>query len=236
MSLRTALAHHTRRLYSKLLPTPCLLCGLPTAGAALCDDCIADLPLLGPACPRCAQPLPGPGPCGRCLQSPPPQDACFCLLRYQGTARRCVTAFKFRRQLQLAKLFADMMAARLRERESLPQCLTPIPLHPRRLRSRGYNQARLLSGLLADSLSIARRDLLVRTRHTPPQASLPVAARRRNIRRAFRCTQDRVPAHVAIIDDVMTSGQTCGEAARILRAHGAEHIEVWTIARTMGHY
>jgi ComF family protein len=237
MTWLTALTHEFSQLYSKVFPIPCLLCGLPSRHYALCTHCAADLPLLGTACRRCACPLDDDGVCGRCLQQSPIQDRSFSLLRYQGTAKRCVTAFKYRQQLHLCRLFADMMSDKLSRRLDLPDCLVPIPLHPMRLRKRGFNQAVELARMLAGNLALnCRTDLLLRTRNTRPQSELPYKERRRNLKRAFACYGTDMPAHIAIIDDVMTSGHTCGEAARALRAAGAEIIEVWTIARAISHY
>jgi ComF family protein len=237
MDIFATLTHQSLQLYSKLFPIPCLLCGLPANRQALCDDCINGLPRLGPACRRCASPLDSAEVCGRCLQRPPVQDRSFSLLRYQQSARRCITAFKYQQQIQLSRLFTQMMAAELSQRDDLPQSLIPIPLHARRIRQRGYNQSAELSRSLSNILGIAHQpDLLSRVRNTKPQSMLSFQQRRSNMRQAFQCRAHAVPAHIAIIDDVMTSGHTCSEAAKVLKAQGAEIIEVWTIARAISHY
>lgn len=233
----SALTHRSRKLYRKLLPIPCLLCGLPGDREALCRACAAELPLLGPACQRCAMPLESAQICGRCLQQPPVADLSFSLYRYQAALRRCVTGFKFQQQLQFADFFADRMQQQLAARDKLPDCLVPIPLHPLRLRQRGFNQAYEISRRLARALNLdCRPELLQRIRYTRSQSQLSFKQRHRNIRRAFCCTQQNLPAHIAIIDDVMTSGSTTAEAARVLRQNGAKTIEVWTIARALSHY
>lgn len=237
MAVFSALTHRSKELYRKLFPIPCLLCGLPAHEAPLCQACIAELPRLGTACQRCAMPLKSAQICGHCLHSPPNQDLSFSLYRYQGPVKRCITGFKFHQQLQLAGLFADRMAGALCHRQALPDCLLPIPLYPMRLRRRGFNQALEVASGLARRLDIdCRPDLLQRVKNTPSQSQLSYRDRKQNIRRAFECPIASLPAHIALIDDVMTSGHTSAEAARTLRRHGAQIIEVWTIARAISHY
>lgn len=237
MAVFSALTHRTHELYRKLFPVPCLLCGLPCKQNPLCQACAAELPLLGPACRRCAMPLQSAQICGRCLQNPPVMDYSFSLYRYQSAIKRCITGFKFHQQLQFADFFASQMQQALALRQDLPDCLVPIPLHPLRLRRRGFNQAHEIARRLARGLNIdCRPDLLKRVRYTSSQAQLSFKQRRQNIRRAFHCSNQSVPAHVAIIDDVMTSGHTTAEAARLLQQNGAAIIEVWTIARAISHY
>lgn len=233
----SALTHRIGELYRKLFPIPCLLCGLPGDREPLCQACAAELPLLGPACPRCAKPLESAQICGQCLQQPPAADLSFSLFRYQDAVKRCITGFKFHQQLQFADFFAARMQSSLASRSTLPDCLVPIPLHPLRLRQRGFNQAQEIARRLAKGLGIqCCPELLQRVRFTRSQSQLSFKQRRSNVRRAFRCT-DAVPApHVAIIDDVMTSGHTTAEAAEVLQQNGARTIEVWTIARAISHY
>jgi ComF family protein len=175
--------------------------------------------------------------CGHCLHSPPIQEHSFSLLRYQAAVPRCITRFKFHQQLQFADFFAEHMAKQLQQRHDLPACLIPIPLHPRRLRSRGFNQSLEVATRLARKLGIrCRPELLQRVRNTPSQSQLHYRQRQRNIRHAFASTALSLPTHIALLDDVMTTGQTVAEAARILQAGGVQIIEVWTIARAISHY
>lgn len=233
----SALTHRSGELYRKLFPIPCLLCGLPAADTPLCQACIGELPWLDKACQRCGLPLQSAQICGHCLHSPPIQQHSFSLLRYQAAVPRCITRFKFHQQLQFADFFAMQMAKQLQQRDSLPQCLIPIPLHPRRLRSRGFNQSLEVASRLGKTLGIAcRPELLQRVRNTPSQSQLHFRERQRNIRHAFACSAAPLPTHIALIDDVMTTGQTVAEAARVLQRRGVQIIEVWTIARAISHY
>jgi len=230
-------AHQLRRLYNKLFTQPCFLCGDLVEAAAVCEACTADLPKLGPACRRCALPLTTEGICGQCQQNPPLQQATFAVYRYQPPIDKCIAAFKFHRQLSLNDFFVQAMLQQQQSRDALPDCLIPIPLHPLRLRHRGFNQSAELAKILGKQLGIAV-DLthLKRIRHTPPQSGLAFKARKRNIKQAFRYDAKTPPQSVALIDDVITTGQTVREASRCLLQSGVKHVEVWTIARTIRHY
>jgi ComF family protein len=171
------------------------------------------------------------------LKSAPAQTISFSLYRYQGSVRRCITAFKYQQQLPLAQLFAQQMASALSTRQDLPDCLIPIPLHQRRLRQRGYNQAAEVAKILASKLNLDYRpELIRRVKSTQSQSTLTFKQRKKNMRQAFSCKSAELPSHIALIDDVMTSGYTCGEAANLLKRHGVKTIEVWTIARAIRHH
>ncbi|MFW5447095.1 MAG: ComF family protein [Methylophagaceae bacterium] len=219
------------------MPTPCLLCGLlcgtGNKGDCLCPACCDQLPRLGLACPRCASPLQQTMLCGSCLNRPPEQNASFSLFRYQSPIDRLIVDLKYHDALVLSQFFADQMAEQLKE-HSLPQLLIPIPLHPRRLRERGYNQSLELAKQLSKQLNIpVRHDILMRIKDTPPQASLPFAERKDNMKEAFQINNADIPDHVALIDDVLTTGHTVNVAAKVLRKIGVKNIEVWTVARTI---
>jgi len=232
--LLSNLIQQCRQLYSKLLPIPCRLCGAYSQ-AVICADCQHDFPTLGHACPRCATPMSQEHQCGQCLNHPPEQDLSLSLFPYTDPIDRLIIDFKYHDKLYLSPFFAEHMAQRVQQ-QSLPDCLVPIPLHPRRLRQRGYNQSVELSKALSQRLAIPYQHLLIRTRDTPPQASLPYADRKHNIRSAFELADiDSIPPHIALIDDVLTTGHTVNAAAKLLRQAGATTIEVWTIARTLQH-
>jgi ComF family protein len=234
------------RLGQHLLgPAPCPLCGAPVHGpAGLCPGCLRDLPWLLTACARCAAPLAGPpgsaGLCGRCLRHPPRYDAAFAALHYQAPVDRLVTGLKFHGQLPLARvlggLLAERLAAHLAARDDPPPALLlPVPLHPTRLRRRGFNQALEMAREVA-----ARLDLPVdhqacrRIRPTAPQTDLPAGERRRNVRNAFAAPSPLPARHVAILDDVVTTGHTVDEVTRALQRAGAQRVEVWALARAAG--
>lgn len=203
----------------------------------LCTACQADLPVLGSGCLRCATPLSAGSICGQCLQKPPPQDETFCLLPYQSPIDNLVAAYKFHQQLGLRDFFAKLMAAKLQTRNDLPQLLIPVPLHSRRLRQRGYNQSADLTDQLGQLLHInVDKHSLQRVKATRPQSELPFKQRRQNLRGAFVCDGLNNIRHVALIDDVYTTGHTVAEAGRCLQKQGVTRLEVWTIARALRHY
>ena len=228
------LAHNFAQLYSKFMPIPCLLCGTSNQGDCICQACNDSLPRLGHVCPRCASPLQQSILCGHCLNKPPEQDASFSLFRYQPAIDQLIAALKYQDTLALSRFFAVQMADQLKGRRFLPQVLIPIPLHPRRLRERGYNQSLELAKHLSKQLAIpVRHSILSRIRDTKPQASLPFSERKKNINHAFQITNIDIPPYIALIDDVLTTGHTANSAVKVLRQAGAKHVEVWTIARTI---
>jgi len=173
--------------------------------------------------------------CGHCLNKPPEQNISFSLFRYQDPIKRLIADFKFHDKLYLSQLFSQLMSEALIHKP-LPQCLIPIPLNAKRLRQRGYNQSLELAKGLSKQLNVAvNNNAIRRILNTAPQSSLPYKQRKNNIQHAFSLLDVKVPSHIAIIDDVLTTGHTANAAAKLLRQKGAETIEVWTIARTIGH-
>jgi len=218
------------------LAQPCLLCRARAEGAPLCPDCLADLPRLPAArCPLCALPGAAGAVCGTCLHTPPPWTRVEALYAYADPADLLVHALKYRGELAVAGFLADALAAGLVERAAaMPDLLLPMPLHPRRLRERGFNQAARIAQHLARRLALPL-DLAActRVRDTPPQVSLPRSARQANIRRAFACSPAVAGKRVALIDDVMTSGASLAELAQTVRLAGAVEVEAWVVARAL---
>lgn len=222
-----------------LFPPTCLLCGDPgDQGRDLCRPCAAALPYIAVACPRCARPLAAPPArlCGRCLRRLPLFDAAHAPLRYApaNEAGYLVQALKFHRHHPCARLLGELLADSLAGRAALPTVLLPVPLHPSRYRERGFNQSAEIARFVSRRLSIPL-DLHAcrRVRATTAQARLASAReRRQNLREAFAVDPGLGHRHVAIIDDVITSGATANELARSLGRAGVERIEVWACART----
>lgn len=174
--------------------------------------------------------------CADCLNEPVPVlDHVVAPYRYDYPMNRIIQAFKFNDRTGVARIFADafkvMFESGLIE---LPDMILPIPLHRARLRSRGYNQASLLSQAVADALEIpVHRDGLIRNRHTPPQSGLNRRRRRRNVKCAFEFQGEWSGRYryVVLLDDVMTTGATLREAAYELKRVGARRVEAWVCAR-----
>ncbi len=215
--------------------SPCLLCGAASLGSsALCQGCLGDLGLGGSACRRCAIALPVTGLCPVCQRRPPPFEAAWAAMPFQPLTRELVHQLKYQGRLASATVLGELLAMRLRQRdEPWPDLMIPVPLHPRRLRSRGFNQAAELARVLAARIPV-RMDTFVcqRVRDTMPQARLGDAReRRRNLRQAFRIGRELPGSSVAIVDDVVTTGATVTELASELRRAGAGRVEVWCVCR-----
>lgn len=225
------------RAVSTLFPPVCVLCGAPGhEGRDLCAGCWADLPHNRPCCQRCALPLDtGAGEiCGACLHSPPPFAVCHAPFRYEDPIAALVSGAKFHGRLNLARMLGESLGVFLAEREAdRPGVIIPMPLHPGRLRQRGYNQALELARPVSRALRIpidAR--CCTRTRATAPQVGLEMGARRRNVRGAFQVLRPPAADHVAVLDDVVTTGSTVAELTRALLRAGVARVEVWAVART----
>jgi ComF family protein len=150
---------------------------------------------------------------------------------------RLITGAKFRRRLQHARVLGELLAAAVAEAlqrgaVDRPEILVPVPLHPRRLGERGFNQALEITRPLAKRLRVpVCADLCARVRPTAEQTGLAAAERRRNVRRAFVASRAAAGARVAVVDDVITTGSTAAAVAQALREAGSAHIQVWTAAR-----
>lgn len=216
----------------RLLPAqPCLLCGAFSRDGLWCAACDTALPQFTTAiCPVCALPTPGGEVCGHCLKRPPHFERTIAAFGYAFPVDRMIQALKYGERLALAPAFAERLAQRI---EHPPDLILPMPLHPLRLRERGFNQSLELARNLARKLE---RPLLIdaaqRVRDTAPQAGLRWKERKRNMRDAFACNMALRGQHVAMVDDVMTSGATLDELARTLRRAGAGEISAWVVART----
>lgn len=233
---KTSLLQSWPALQRWLLPLRCLLCGAPGHGGMdLCADCAAEMPRNRNCCARCALPLATAATlCGECQQHAPPWDAAWAPFRYGWPLDRLETRYKFAGDLAAGRVLATLW-----EREpalpswALPQALLPVPLHRRRLRRRGFNQALELAKPLAQAFGLPLyAQALHRLRATQAQSELDAASRRRNVRHAFAVAPGvRLPGHVAVVDDVMTTGATLAECARVLRQSGVERVDVWALAR-----
>jgi len=219
-----------------LLPLRCLLCGAAGSEARdLCAGCRCDLVRNSPACPRCALPLSAPAAlCGECLQREPPFAAAWVPFRYGHPLDLLETRFKFGGDLAAGRVLSSLLLQQaVADSVSLPQALVCVPLHVGRLRERGFNQSWELLRPLARVLGVpAWASALQRTRDTRAQTGLDAVERRRNLRGAFRPAPNlTLPPHVAVFDDVMTTGSTLRECARVLRRAGVARVDVWAVAR-----
>jgi ComF family protein len=173
--------------------------------------------------------------CGLCQQHPPPFDRTHAVWRYATPLDALICRMKFHNDPAIAETLGKLLAISLAAHPlSRPDAILPVPLHPRRLRQRGFNQALQIARPVARRLQLP---LLTRHCHrrrdTQAQSDLPLHARRANMRGAFVFRRPVTARHVAIVDDVMTSGHTVAELCRQLRRQGVEEISVWCCARTV---
>jgi ComF family protein len=216
----------------RLIAPSCLLCAGPAAGQLLCAPCATDLPrLTAPHCDTCALPVSAGNRCGACLTHAPAYDHVCAPFTYAFPVDALVQALKYRSMLAIASLFGTAIAARLDER---PDIIVPMPLADARLRERGFNQAQEIARHVAKITGITLLPRACRkVRDTAPQAALPWKERAKNVRKAFVCDVDFTGKHVAIVDDVMTTGATLNELARNLKRAGAARVTGLIVARTL---
>lgn len=228
-----------KSILNKVLPHCCLLCyGLTDTRHDLCRACWNDLPHLTMHCLRCANSLLSTTQmlCGECLQHPPPFDYTHALFYYQPPITQLILQLKFQHQLAHAQLLGELLADKIREQwyqaKPLPQAILPIPLHTSRLKERGFNQAIEIARPIAKH---TRLPLLLnhclRIKATAPQTTLAAKERQHNLQQAFAMKNLLPYDHLAVVDDVMTTGSTMMEFCRMLKKHGVKTIDVWCCAR-----
>jgi ComF family protein len=218
-----------------------LLCAEPAEeNIPICMACETELPWLGDHCQTCALPLPGTGlTCGQCLKQPPAFERVAAPWSYSFPLDTLITRFKHSAKWPFGRLLADLLAQYLQHRfdEDLnrPDALVPVPLATKRLRQRGFNQAAMLARWLGGHLDIpCDETLLLRTQDTSAQQDLNAEARKKNLRNAFAL----IPGaqikgrHLALVDDVLTTGATAQALARLLMEAGAARVDVYCLART----
>ncbi len=218
------------RLLDHAVGHTCLLCRSDCRGLALCPECTADLPLPPPAhCPLCGEQTTHGERCGACLKEAPHFDRATAAFIYDFPVDRLIHALKYGHQLAIARWLASRITRGIRRDGQL---IIPLPLHPERLRERGFNQSMEIAREIGKQLQLpVDHDALARTRPTASQAGLALKERRRNVKGAFECSTDFTGRHILLIDDVMTSGATANECARVLKLHGASEVSVAVAAR-----
>ncbi|QHI99400.1 ComF family protein [Xylophilus rhododendri] len=221
------------------LPGPAAACRVCAAwpASSFCEDCLRRFARPVHRCASCAIALPAGLPrCGACVRQPPPLDACLAAVDYGFPWDRGIAALKFRGEAGLARALAELLrrmpgAATAIEDAEL---LLPLPLSPLRLRERGFNQSALIARRLAPSKCDTAT--LLRIRHTAALSGMDRQARRSHVRGAFALEPARAARvrgrRLLLVDDVMTSGATLHEAARVLRAAGAASVSALVVART----
>ncbi|MCB2055607.1 MAG: ComF family protein [Geminicoccaceae bacterium] len=232
-----------RRLLETVLPARCLACGcMVERQGTLCHDCWSDVAFVtGTVCRHCGLPMQEAGAvaplCDHCLDEPPAYETARAALRYRGTARRLILAFKHGDRIEGARTFARWMASAGGPMLEGRPSLVPVPLHRWRLVARGYNQSAVLAAhLAAHSRAIFLPDTLSRPQATISQQGLRAHERKENVTAAaFAVAPGRRTAlegrSVVLIDDVLTTGATVSACAQVLLRAGAARVDVLTLAR-----
>jgi ComF family protein len=204
-------------------------------GYYLCVQCAARLPVLqGPLCPHCGQPQSSGILCPSCAAKPSAMSSIRSTFRFEGAVRQAIHELKYRNLRAIAPTLATYLVAHLSQGTDVHDVVVPVPLHPQRMRLRGYNQAELLAreigtaqGLLVSACSLRR------TRAGASQArTSDMRERQRNVVDAFTCTDASISGkRILLIDDVCTTGATLEACAAALRAAGASDVSGLTVAR-----
>jgi ComF family protein len=227
-----------RQVDTLLAPACCVFCG--AGEVVVCARCHADLPWIRHSCSRCAAPLAAPphrdAACGRCQQRPPACVATRAPLSYRFPVDAAIKAMKFHRRLYYVPAFADVLTSAMHDLPADIDALLPVPLHWRRQALRGFNQAEELCAPLRRRTGLPLLRNLRRCRPTPYQSGLHARERRRNLRGAFEVRGAIAARHVLIVDDVITTGETCNQVARTLLAAGVDKVSALAIARADGGY
>lgn len=229
-----------------LFPPLCHGCKAFLADAGelhLCPRCLAESPLIAsPHCTVCGLPFLTEGGidhiCGGCGDEPTPFAAARAAVLFTGPVRELIHRYKYGKKVRHSRPLALLAARQLGEfaAAGAADLLIPVPLHVRRLRQRGFNQAVLLGEILAKKWRLPLcRDNLRRIRWTEPQINLTAAARRENVRGAFAVSDPGAVRgrRIILVDDVYTTGSTVAECARSLNRAGAEAVFVVTVARAV---
>jgi len=220
-----------------LLPPTCILCGNPGHNSRdICHSCYTHLPRNNLSCYRCAEiletPITAPVLCGRCLSRHPAFDETYAPFIHQGAIRHLISTLKFDANYKNARLLGMLLADHLKQTAERPDLILPVPLHKARYRSRGFNQAIEIARTVAKEMQIPL-DLTScrRQRDTPHQTQLAAKKRFKNLKNAFSIVKPIHAGHIAILDDVMTTGSTAHELACVLKRAGASRVDVWVCAR-----
>jgi len=227
------LIHRWLKFNQLFFPQSCMLCAAANGGElGICAACLQDLPWhTADQCPQCALVAYDGQLCGNCLASAPEFDATMALLRYQHPLDSMLQRYKYGQSLTMANTFATLLSASI---NTQPDIIIPMPLHPQRLQERGFNQSLEIARLIAQQLNIRlEANVCKRIKLSPPQASLPLKQRVKNMKGAFSCTSRVDNLRVALLDDVMTTGASLNALAKAVKSAGASHVECWVVARTL---
>jgi ComF family protein len=214
-------------------PRRCVGCG--KGGGFLCPECLGKLPkLVPPLCPHCGRPQASGIVCPSCRQRQTKIDGIRSPFRFDEVIRKAIHELKYRNLKAISPCLAELLADYLKANPLPGEALVCVPLHPRRLRERGYNQSSLLARELGRRIGLpVIEDCLIRVKQAQPQVrAVDVEERRRNVADAFVCRDEKVSGkQIILIDDVCTSGATLESCAAALKNKGATSVWGLTLAR-----
>ena len=224
------------RFFTWAAPKQCIICNKNLSlNYPTCDDCYFKLPFEISGCSRCGQPFAANlDHCGNCIANPPIYDKCFCAFQYSHPIDEKIRQFKYSERPELASDLAKLLVREINNNQlERPELLIPVPIHINKLRNRGFNQALELTKYLSSSLKIPyKTGIIVKHQATAPQVQQTLSQRKRNIRGCFSYKKNITAKHVAIIDDVITTGATVAEITKILKRNGVNYIQIWGVAHT----
>lgn len=226
---------HIKQHIQTHISAPCQCCGLYHEGPhLLCKECLDSIQYSN-SCMACGKALPKNNKlCGQCLKTPLSYDQLLVAGNYQYPLQQLIHAYKYHKQSKLAQALAYLLLKKVKTHyteEAYPKQLVAVPLHSNKLFARGYNQSQLLANNLSLQLKIpCNTQAIYRTKDTPSQAGLNQQKRKQNLKNAFTCTQ-RLPEHLALIDDVVTTNATVSEISKQLKQAGVKRVDIWCLAR-----
>ena len=226
-----------------LFPNHCLLCDLKCGSQQfICTNCFDALPLHRVGCKQCGLPIKETESeirCGKCISNPPSFDNTFSLFEYAAPISTLIWQLKFHGNLSIAQLFAQYWIDSIDQfyaPNTLPNLIIPVPLHASRLKQRGFNQALEIAKPIGKYFHIpVDTKTCIRIKNTQAQSSLHAQKRKHNVDNAFGLSYSITAKHVAILDDVMTTGNTVSEISHLLKKVGVEKVDVWCCARARLH-
>ena len=224
--------HCVKIVLDALYPSRCFLCSKP-AKSGICPACLSGLDRIDSPCPRCGISYSGAGQCGSCQVKTPRYELTVAPFRYSPPLSGLVHQLKYHRKITCARILAKLLVNEIAQSpEPRPQLLVPVPLHWSRLLWRGFNQSVEIARHLSKDLQIpVDRTLARRIRKTSAQATLPIRQRKRNVKDCFDLRRPLHLRSIALVDDVITSGETVNQLAATLKQPGATLIQVWAPLR-----
>lgn len=222
--------------YSLLAPS-CILCGnRGMQHMDLCQPCYNGLLRVANHCYCCAREFASEHInqqlCGECQRHHPAFDSTYAPFVHQGAVRHLINHCKFNRAYKYTRVLGLLLTDFLLHNAQMPELIIPVPLHPKRYRQRGFNQTLEIAKIISRQLAIPiDNNCCLRVKNTPHQISLLAKQRQQNIKHAFQMQATPKARHVAILDDVITTGATANELARMIKATRVTRVDLWVCTR-----